>query len=444
MDRFARQINAVQRRTETLNQSLAASSRQPGLLVQAFNQLHDALEELQVTHNELLLQKEQLADCYRSAELERQRYRNSFDFAPDAYLITDRDGNIVDANRAAANLFQLRIQSYNAWANKSLLDFLPQDQQNAFHYQLLRLPHEQTLKDWEVVFCKKDGQTFPATISVNTVKNLNDEIHFYWLIRDITARKQAEEAQAIKSENLQLQETVRLKSQFMAMMSHELRTPMHIILGFAQLLLRQPVKLLAPQLKNMVERIYNNAKHLLALIEDILDFTALESGKLSLNSQQFNLAELIQSVTQELQHLASRKQLPLVVDIKLQNPTIIGDSERIRQILVNLLDNAIKFTDKGSVTLEAYEMPFCRIAIVVRDTGIGIAESDIKCIFQEFRQVNQTYCRTHGGTGLGLAIVDKLLKLIGGTISVESELGEGSTFRVELPRGVESALVRSC
>lgn len=440
MDRFARQINAVQRRTETLNQSLAEpSSLQPGLLVQAFNQLQDALEELRVTHNELRNQKEQLADSYRSAELERQRYRNLFDFAPDAYLITDRDGNIAHANRAAANLFQLPIQSLNNWANKSLIDFLPEHQYHAFQYQLQRLPPEETLKDWEVVFYKQNGQTFPATISVNVVKNLNNEINFHWLIRDISARKQAEEVQAIKSENLQLQETARLKSQFMAMMSHELRTPMHIILGFAQLLLRQPYQLLAPQLKNMVERIYNNAKHLLTLIEDILDFTALESGKLNLNSQQFNLAELIQTVTQELQHLADRKQLPLVVDIQLQNPTIIGDKQRIRQILINLLDNAIKFTDKGSVTLEVSELPEERIAIVVRDTGIGIATDDIKCIFQEFRQVNQTYCRTHGGTGLGLSIVDKLVKLMNGTISVESQLGSGSTFKVEIPREVESA-----
>lgn len=440
MDRFARQINAVQRRTETLNQSLAEpSSLQPGLLVQAFNQLHDALEELRVTHDELLNQKEQLVNCYRNAELERQRYRNLFDFAPDAYLITDHDGNIVDANRAAANLFQLQIHSLNAWANKSLIDFLPQHQHHAFHYQLQRLPSEETLKDWEVIFCKQNGQTFPATVSVNTVRNLDDEIHFHWLIRDISARKQAEEVQAIKSENLKLQETAQLKSQFMAMMSHELRTPMHIILGFAQLLLRQPYQLLAPQLKNMVERIYNNAKHLLALIEDILDFTALESGKLSLNSQQFNLAELIQSVTQELQHLAERKKLSLLVEVKLQNPTIIGDRDRLRQILVNLLDNAIKFTEKGSVILELYEACENRIAIVVRDTGIGISENDIKFIFQEFRQVNQTYCRTHGGTGLGLAIVDKLVKLMHGTITVESQLGEGSTFKVELPREVKSA-----
>lgn len=435
MDRFARQINAVQRRTETLNQSLAEpSSLQPGLLVQAFNQLHDALEELRVTHNELLNQKEQLAECYQSAELERQRYRDLFNFAPDAYLITDHDGNIIDANRAATNLFQLQTQLLNTWENKSLIDFVPEHQYYGFQHQLLRLPSEETLKDWEVVFCKQNGEKFPAIISVNTVKNLDDEIHYHWLIHDITARKQAEEVQAIKSENLQLQETARLKSQFMAMMSHELRTPMHIILGFAQLLLRQPVKLLAPQLKNMVERIYNNAKHLLALIEDILDFTALESGKLNLNSQRFNLAELIQKIIQEQQHLASGKQLSLLVDIQLQNPTIIGDSKRVRQILVNLLDNAIKFTDKGSVKLEVYEVCKERIEIVVRDTGIGIAQSDIKYIFQEFRQVNQTYSRTHGGTGLGLAIVDKLVKLMNGTISVQSQLGEGSTFRVEIPR----------
>ncbi|MBF2067732.1 MAG: PAS domain S-box protein [Calothrix sp. C42_A2020_038] len=432
MDTFARQVNAVQRRTNTLNQSvLEISSQQGDLLVQAFDQLNDALNELQVTHQELLDQNEQLLDSYRSAELERQRYRNSFDFAPDAYLITDNKGNVVDANRAAENLFQ--VSQYD-WANKSLVDFLPEYQRQIFYAQLLKLLHEGILRDWEFFFYKSDGTTFDAEISVKLVKYANNQVYLNWLIRDIKARKQAEEVRAMQSENLHLQQAAQLKLQFMSMMSHELRTPMHIILGFAQLLLRQPYHLLPPQLKNMVERIFTNAKHLLALIEDILDFTALEAGRLDLNSQQFNLVELVKVISQQIQPLASKKQLSFEANINLVNPTMVGDSERIRQIIVNLLDNAVKFTDRGSIILEVDEVSENCINIVVRDTGIGIRDSDIKYIFQDFRQINQTYSRRHGGTGLGLAIVNKLVKLMQGTVRVESKVGEGSTFYVELPR----------
>jgi PAS domain S-box-containing protein len=438
MDKFARQVNAVQRRTDTLNRSVCeSSSMRPDLLVQAFDQLNGALDELRVTHEELQKQNEQSVDLYRSIESERQHYRNLFEFAPDAYIVTDTNGKIVDVNRAAAKLFQI---SLNDWTNKSLVDFLPEQKYHIFRSQLLELPQEdisQNSQDWEVDLYKADGTKFCAVISVSTAPHAANR-YWHWLIRDISALKQTEESRTIQSENLQFQETARLKSQFMAMMSHELRTPMHIILGFAQLLLRQPV-FLSPQLKTMVERIVSNAKHLLTLIEDILDFTSLEAGRLSLESKQFNLYELIQATAQSMQPLASQKQLLFKLDIKLPNHTMTGDSKRLRQILVNLLDNAIKFTDKGTVELEAYEIPTNRVAILVRDTGIGIAQSDIKYIFQEFRQVNQTYSRRHGGTGLGLAIVDKLVKLMQGTVSVESQIGKGSTFRIELPIQVESA-----
>jgi signal transduction histidine kinase len=126
----------------------------------------------------------------------------------------------------------------------------------------------------------------------------------------------------------------------------------------------------------------------------------------------------------------------LQVNLNLQNPYIVNDSDRLRQVLVNLLANAIKFTDSGSVQVEVWELPSDRIAIVVKDTGIGIAKADMEHIFREFRQLNQTLTRKHGGTGLGLAIVDRLVGMMQGKIVVESQLGKGSTFRVELPRQV--------
>lgn len=258
------------------------------------------------------------------------------------------------------------------------------------------------------------------------------------MVRDITARKQAEEQlRAMKLENLQLQEATRLKSQFLAFMSHELRTPMNAILGFSQLLLRHPYNQFPPQARNMVERILSSARRLLVLIEDILDFSKLEAGRLELNLTEFNLADLVTKTVEELNCLAQQKHLALDVYINLQNPNVINDSDRVRQILVNLLSNAIKFTDIGKVNVEVLEIQE-RVMLLVKDTGIGISEADLKNIFQEFRQVNQCLTRKQGGTGLGLAIVDQLVRLMKGSITVESKLGEGSTFRVELPRVVNS------
>jgi signal transduction histidine kinase len=191
----------------------------------------------------------------------------------------------------------------------------------------------------------------------------------------------------------------------------------------------------------MVERILNNGKNLLALINDILDLSKIEAGRLSLKLEEFDLSDLILTTIAELCPLADQKHLALQFDPRLDNPKVVNDSTRLRQVLVNLLSNAIKFTESGSVEVRAWELSPSRVAIAVKDTGIGIAESDIDQIFEEFRQVDQTTTRKYPGTGLGLAITKSLVQMMKGTITVESKLGEGSTFRVELARQVESASV---
>jgi len=188
----------------------------------------------------------------------------------------------------------------------------------------------------------------------------------------------------------------------------------------------------------MVERILNGGRHLLTLIDDILSFSKLESGALKLNLEELNLVELITTTAEELRCLTEQKNLDLQANLSLHNPQVVNDSTRLRQILVNLLSNAIKFTESGSVFLEVWELSDERVAIAVKDTGIGIPQDDLEHIFLEFRQVNQTITRSHGGTGLGLAITHRLVAVMKGTIKVESQLGQGSTFRVELPRRVGS------
>ncbi|WP_208345399.1 PAS domain-containing sensor histidine kinase, partial [Aetokthonos hydrillicola] len=306
---------------------------------------------------------------------------------------------------------------------------------------LLQLRKMGQIQEWEVRLQPRQDEQFCCSINVATVYDHEDNpLGLRWLLRDITARKQAEEQLgSIQLQNLQLQEATRIKSQFMSVMSHELRTPMNAILGFSQLLLRRYYHLFPPELRTMVEKIINSGKHLLALIEDILDFSALEAGKVDLQLQEFNLVDLVTTTTQQLHFLAEQKNLTLAVHTEIENPLIVNDSDRVRQILVNLLSNAIKFTDGGGILIELQELNQDRLTLTVRDTGIGIPEAELKNIFQGFWQLNQSTTRKYGGTGLGLAIVDKLLRLMNGTITVESKQDQGSTFRVVLPRQVKKS-----
>lgn len=245
--------------------------------------------------------------------------------------------------------------------------------------------------------------------------------------------------QQLQLQNLQLLEAARLKSQFLATMSHELRTPMNAIIGFSQLLLRQRQNPLTSQQADMMERILNNGKHLLTLINEILDLSRIEAGRLELKLEAFNLVTLIQATADELRSLADEKHLGLHIHADLPNSNAINDSGRLRQILVNLLSNAIKFTETGSVEVELREISPDRFLLTVKDTGIGIAEKELEHIFEEFRQVDQTLTKKYAGTGLGLAITKSLVELMHGTITVESKLGQGSTFRIELPKTVQNS-----
>ena len=240
--------------------------------------------------------------------------------------------------------------------------------------------------------------------------------------------------QQIKLQNIKLQESYNLKSEFLATMSHELRTPMNAIMGFSQLLLRQYPDPLSEQQQNLVQRIFNNSKNLLDMINEMLDFSKIEAGKLELNPQKLDLNFLIKLTVEELRSLALQKQLNLVTDLELEDQFLIQDSNFIKRTLVNLLSNAIKFTESGEVKVKAWEIEPTKIAISVSDTGMGIAPEDHDKIFQAFRQADQTFTRQHSGTGLGLAITDSLVKMMGGKISLDSELDKGATFTVEIPR----------
>ncbi|MCU0549232.1 MAG: ATP-binding protein [Leptolyngbya sp. Prado105] len=241
--------------------------------------------------------------------------------------------------------------------------------------------------------------------------------------------------QRIQFQNLKLIEAAELKSQFLATMSHELRTPMNAIMGFSQLLLRQ--KTLTPNQTEMAERIFSNSQNLLTLINDILDFSKIEAGRLELRLERFDLSDLLTTTIAELHSLADQKNLAFRSELHLADSWIVNDRLRLHQVVVNLISNALKFTDQGEVVVRVWEIHSERIAIAVQDTGIGIASENLEQIFEAFRQLDQTIARRFPGTGLGLAITRWLVELMNGSIRVESVVDRGSTFQVEIPRRVK-------
>ncbi len=243
----------------------------------------------------------------------------------------------------------------------------------------------------------------------------------------------------IEQKSRELELASRHKSQFLANMSHELRTPMNAVLGFTEMLADGLYGQLPDKALKALERVQANGRHLLGLINDVLDLSKIEAGQLTLALDDYAAAQVVQTVISATESLAKAKGLTLTASVEEGLPLGRGDDRRLTQVLLNLVGNAIKFTDKGSVEIAARAVDgFFEIA--VRDTGPGIAPDDQARIFEEFQQVDSSSTRKKGGTGLGLAISKRLIEMHGGTLAVESALGEGSTFRMVVPVRAEERM----
>jgi signal transduction histidine kinase len=243
----------------------------------------------------------------------------------------------------------------------------------------------------------------------------------------------------IQEKSRQLELASQHKSQFLANMSHELRTPLNAVLGYAELMLDGIYGELPQKALGVLERVQSNGRHLLGLINDVLDLSKIEAGQLRLALDAYALPAVVQTVVAATESLASAKGLKLKAAVADGLPTGIGDERRLAQVLLNLVGNAIKFTDQGGIEIAARTADG-HFEIDVIDTGPGIAPEDQARIFEEFQQVDNTSTRKKGGTGLGLAISRRIVAMHGGALTVESEVGRGSTFRVTLPVRVEKQL----
>jgi signal transduction histidine kinase len=278
--------------------------------------------------------------------------------------------------------------------------------------------------------------------------------------RDITERRRAEEAIRELNATLELrvaertaelavardhaQAADRLKSAFLATMSHELRTPLNSIIGFTGILVQGLAGPLNPEQRKQLEMVRGSARHLLALINDVLDISKIEAGQLEVAHDPFPLRPSVEKVVGIVGPMAAEKGLALRVELAPDVGTLVGDRRRVEQVLLNLLNNAVKFTEQGAVTLTAEVLlPGWRpphpasagpcVRLTVRDTGVGIKPEHLSLLFRPFRQIDTGLTRQHEGTGLGLAICRRLADLMGGTVWAESEWGRGSVFTFILP-----------
>jgi signal transduction histidine kinase len=256
-------------------------------------------------------------------------------------------------------------------------------------------------------------------------------------IRHVEVLREARRRQA---ENQQLESASQNKSRFLANMSHELRTPLNAVLGYTELILDEVYGKTPAKMREVLERIQRNGKHLLGLINDVLDLSKIEAGQLTLSLADYSMQEVIASATSAVESLAKEKCIALNVELAPDLPPAHGDERKLTQVLLNLVGNAIKFTDRGEVAIKAAAANGS-ITVSVRDSGAGISEADQAKIFEEFQQAESSITREKGGTGLGLTISKRIVELHGGRIWVESSPGEGSTFSFTLPVRVEQQKV---
>ncbi|NWF70249.1 MAG: PAS domain-containing protein [Chloroflexi bacterium] len=352
---------------------------------------------------------------------------------PDGVLVLDGQQRVVDLNTAALNMLgstkeQLLGSSIGS-AMPVLFEMFDNTQSRPNRWQ-------------EIVW---RGHTYE--VQITTLRDRRRRVRGRTvLLHDVSERKEA--AQRIESQNQalgqanreleiarrQAEDATALKSQFLATMSHELRTPLTAVIGYTEIQLAGMCGPLNDEQTLYQQRVLANAEHLLKLINEILDLAKIEAGRSEINKKPFRLQAWIDQVGEHVRGLAQEKGLKLEYTLAADLPEeLLGDSARLKQIAINLLGNAIKFTEKGFVKLEVCRQDNENWALIVSDSGIGIPAHMQEVIFEEFRQVDSSSTRSYGGTGLGLAIVRKLVLLMGGQIRLQSQVGAGSTFSVILP-----------
>ena len=412
------------------------------------NKLAQKVQELEESNHRLIeeaAQRKRAEEALRSSEA---RTRAIFDSAKDSIITVDGDGNVVEFNPAAEAAFGYQRGEI---LGKPLADFIIPPSSPERHPQGLK-PYIDSSQDAivgksiEMIALTARGVEFPIELTVRRILTTGLPM-FTAYIRDLTESKAREEmrqrSEELEKQNRFIQEANRLKGEFLANMSHELRTPLNAIIGFSQLMHDGKVGPVSMPHKEYLGDILSSGRHLLQLINEILDLAKVEAGKLEFRPEPIDVARIMSEVRGTLLGLAAQKNIQLETDLDPSLFGIVTDLKCFMQVLYNYLSNAIKFTDEGgAVMLRLRAEPPDHFRIEVEDTGMGIPPEDIGKLFVEFQQLDNSRHKKHAGTGLGLALTKRLVEAQGGHVGVSSVGGKGSTFFAVLPRVTVGKVVR--
>jgi PAS domain S-box-containing protein len=361
------------------------------------------------------------------ADEARARLAAIVEGAEDAIISRALDGTITSWNQGAEHLYGYRADEM---IGQSVARLFPEELDS----DALSHPEEFYARPayFDATRLRRDGTPIDVAVAISPIRNPNGNgvvTGVASITRDISARKRADEDLRAALEAAEA--GIRAKNLFLAMMSHELRTPLQAVLGYADFLLSGHPTTLTAEQREDIGYIHAGAGRMVALIEQMLDLSRMEAGRLELESKPVVLSEILEQVRQDVTPQAAAKALIFTIELPESLPLALGDPVRLRQILLNLADNAVKFTDRGTVRIAA-RATGDDIEVTVSDTGIGIAAEALPHIFEEFRQVDGNLTRRYGGAGLGLAISRRLAEQMGGSITVSSQPGTGSTFTLHL------------
>ena len=409
--------------------------------------------------------KEEIEESYRTLRLaqaevrdERHRLELIIDSVADPIIVTDPEGDIVLMNEPAERMFtvppvagdlaQRRVQANGAHLTSFVSNVLTRSGESRYRGELQlidplsgqpapaeglagQILSEQGELIWVVTILHDLTEALEKARLYEQLKQASAELERK--VQEATAEL-AEQNELLRRQHIALEQASALKSQFLANMSHEFRTPLNAILGYTHMLLNGVSGAVTDSQRKSLARIDSNSRHLLALINDILDITRIEAGRMPLNLSRFGISQLVDEVMAELEPIIKRSNLVVEAKVRGKLPPVKSDRQKVKQIVLNLLSNALKFTPSGSVTITAINEPRTNsIVIAVADTGVGIAFEDQSKVFEDFRQLDSSPARGYGGTGLGLSICRRLSQMLGGTIELSSTTGKGSTFALTLP-----------
>jgi PAS domain S-box-containing protein len=366
--------------------------------------------------------------------------RDLLDAAPDAMVVVDTDGIIVLVNSQVERLF--------GYAREELLgrpveELIPQRLRAAHpghraHYG--DGPRNRPMGNGLTLHARrKDGSEFPVEISLSPMESERGTL-VTAAVRDVTTQKALEaqlrrNGEELQQQYLRAQEASRLKSEFLANMSHELRTPLNAIIGFAELMHDARVGPVSPDHKEYLGDILSSSRHLLQLINDVLDLAKVEAGKIDLHPEPVDLVQAASEARDVFRAIGERKQIAIEVMTEPGLASVVADPAKLKQVLYNYLSNALKFTPAGGrVSIRFLADGDAAFRLEVEDTGIGIKADDLKTLFVEFQQLDASASKRYAGTGLGLALTKRIVEAQGGQVGATSVPGHGSIFFAVLPR----------